>query len=451
MRYQLTFTPTGETGISDGRQTTMDIEPGRTVALDDVLRTWFGTGTSSVLGTLEIRPLTKSSSATSSAAVRGLQPFVTFASSRTFNVTTNGTFGQYIPAVPFANFISRATNAAASPALSLQQIAQSANFRTNLGLVEGSGTPASLLVSVYGDLGQKMTEFDVNLTGGQHLQLGSILAQKGLQVNDGRIEVRVTSPGGKVTAYASVLDNRTNDSLLVSPVALTGNGSTKFVLPGVAELSGGIPWQTDARIFNASAEPVRATVTFQSLNSTGDPQSATLDFAPNEVKKLDRVLLNMFGITNDGGALHISTTTAANLIATARTYRPDGNGGTFGQFIQAVTPNEAVSLGSRPLQLLQVEQSERLRSNLGLAEVTGQPALVEVTAIPPDSKVSPVLRIQLAPNQFRQLNSILQQMGLSDTHNARISVKVIQGQGRVTAYASVIDSLTADPTFVPAQ
>ena len=42
-------------------------------------------------------------------------------------------------------------------------------------------------------------------------------------------------------------------------------------------------------------------------------------------------------------------------------------------------------------------------------------------------------------------------MGLDDTHHARVTVKVTSGEGRVTAYASVIDALTADPTFVPAQ
>jgi hypothetical protein len=35
--------------------------------------------------------------------------------------------------------------------------------------------------------------------------------------------------------------------------------------------------------------------------------------------------------------------------------------------------------------------------------------------------------------------------------DARVAVPVISGQGRVTAYVSVIDSKTNDPTFVPAQ
>ena len=449
-RYQLTFTPTGENGLAGGKQATIDVEPSRTVAMDDVLRTWFGSGSASVLGTMEIRPLTKSSNATSSSAVKGLGNFVTFASSRTFNMTSNGTFGQHIPAIPFANFIARGGDPNKSTVLSLQQIAQSSSFRTNLGFVEGSGTPADLLVTVFGDDGKKMTDFTVALAGGQHLQMGSFLAQRGMTVKDGRIEVKVTSPGGKVTAYASVLDNKTNDSLLVTPIALTDVGVSKYVLPGVAELSGGIPWQTDMRLFNAGDAAVTATLTFQPLNST-TPQTAEVRLEAGEVRQLDRVLSTLFGVTNDGGALHITTVRNSNLIATARTYRPAADGGTFGQFISAVTADDAVGVGTRPLQLLQVEQSDRYRSNIGIAEVTGRAAMVEITVVPPDSKASATISVPMGPNQARQLNSILLQMGYPDTYNARVTVKVVEGQGKVTAYASVIDNTTADPTFVPAQ
>ena len=130
---------------------------------------------------------------------------------------------------------------------------------------------------------------------------------------------------------------------------------------------------------------------------------------------------------------------------------PAGDGANFGQFIQAVTPNEAIALGSRPLQILQVEESSRFRSNIGIAEVSGQSAKVELTVIPPDAKVSARIEVDMGPNQFRQLNSLLSSMGLTGTHNARVTVKVISGTGRVTAYAATIDAVTQDPTFIPAQ
>jgi uncharacterized repeat protein (TIGR01451 family) len=448
MKYQVTFTPTGEAGITQGKQTTVDIDPGRTIALDDVLESWFGSN--GATGTLEVRPLTATNTSPSAPLPNGLANILTFASSRTFNTTSNGTFGQYIPAIPFAAFVGRASDPSKSTILSLQQIAQSPAFRTNLGILEGSGDPASVLVSVFGDDGKKLTEFTQDLKGGQHIQLNSILAQKNVQVNDGRIEIKVVSPVGKVTAYASVLDNLTNDPLLVTPVAVNATAASKYVIPGVADLSNGIAnWQTDVRLFNPSANIVKATLTFYSQNG-GTPQSKDVTLAPNQVQTFDAALHQFFGLSNDGGALHITTTATTPLVATARTYNQTANG-TYGQFIPAVTANDAAALGTRPLQLLQIEESDRYRTNVGFAEVTGKSAKIEITAVPSDSKVAASTQIDLAPNQFIQYPQLLKSMGLTNMYNARVTVKVISGQGRVTAYASVIDSKTNDPTFVPAQ
>jgi len=441
MKYQLTFTPSGENGLANGKQTQLDVDPGRTVALDDVLKSWFSSGsTDGSTGTLEIRPLTTTAAKITSNAISGLANLVTFASSRTFNNATNGTYGQYIPAIPFANFIGKSAGT-----ITLQQIAQSAKYRTNLGIVEGSGQPVSLLISIFGSNGQKIKEFPLDLKGGQHTQLNSFLTTQGLSLEDARVEVKVASGSGRVTAYASVLDNETSDPLLVTPTLLTSNGSTKYVIPGVADLNA---WHSDVRIFNASSAKVDAELMF--VSQTGSVQKVPLTLNPNEVRQLDNLLQSTFGVTNDGGALHISTSAASNLIATARTYNLTTSG-TYGQFISAVTPNDAAALGTRPLQLLQIEESDRYRTNVGLAEVNGQPAKVEVTVVPPDSKVSAVVQLDLAANEFRQLNQILKQVGMENTYNARVSVQVISGTGKITAYASVIDQQTQDPTLLQAQ
>src|SRR5205085_3495971 len=160
---------------------------------DDVLKSWFGAAAAKAAtsGTLELRPLTSTTSSTSGAPFAGLQSLITFAASRTYNSTSNGTFGQYIPAIPFANFVAGASDPAKLSLLTLQQTAQSSAFHTNLGLVEGSGDPASVLVSVFGDNGHKLAEFAQALKGGQHLQLNSILDSKNITATDARFELRV--------------------------------------------------------------------------------------------------------------------------------------------------------------------------------------------------------------------------------------------------------------------
>jgi hypothetical protein len=233
-------------------------------------------------------------------------------------------------------------------------------------------------------------------------------------------------------------------------VTLSDAGNTKWVMPGVADLNNGFAnWQTDMRVFNGGETDVETTFTFYS-QSGGAPKTATFTIPAGQVRQFDRTLSTLFNTANDGGAVHLTTAATARLIATARTYNQT-TGGTYGQFISAVTPGEAAGTDTRPLQLLQVEESARFRSNIGLAEVSGNPVTVEIGVVPPDTTFAVFTQLTLAPNEFRQLGSLLRSVGLADTHNARVTVSVVGGNGRVAAYASVIDLQTNDPTYVPAQ
>jgi uncharacterized repeat protein (TIGR01451 family) len=441
-KVQLTFSA-GSATSQAVKQTTVSIDPGSTIAFDDIVRNWFGIGAMNDAsnGVLTVQPLDATGkpdlSVNKAAAV----------SSRTFNTSAAGTLGQFIPGVSIANFLSKLPGAVST--LALQQIAQTDTFHTNLGLVEATGKPASVLVSVFDGAGNKVLDLPVSLAAGEQRQLNGFLATNGITLTNGHIEVQATAGDGKVTAYASVIDNRTTDPLLVSGVPLGGVGATRYVIPGVASLDSGATWRSDVRVFNSSPSPQTATLT---LYPTGNPSASvtqSVTIQPGEVKALDDIVHSTFNLTNAGGALHVTTAVATPLVVTARTFN-DTAAGTLGQFLQAVTPADAVGTGERSLQLLQMEDSPRYRTNLGLAEVTGKAATAEITVILPDSKVAPKVSIPLAAFEYRQF-PIISSLGLGNVYNARISVKVIDGQGKVTAYGSVIDQKTQDPTFVPAQ
>ena len=68
----------------------------------------------------------------------------------------------------------------------------------------------------------------------------------------------------------------------------------------------------------------------------------------------------------------------------------------------------------------------------------------------PDSKVLPKVQFALNPFEFRQL-PILSSLGIGAFYNARMTVRVVSGEGKVTGYASVIDKTTGDPTYIQAQ
>ncbi|HEX7418604.1 MAG TPA: putative Ig domain-containing protein [Thermoanaerobaculia bacterium] len=447
MRYLLNFTPTATDGTQTGNTTTIQVDPGATTALDDLLTSFFGTASDgSSTGMLEIRPLTTTSSSSLFSSVPS-SALATIASSRTYNVTSAGTFGQFIPAIPFSQFVGQGS------VLSLQQIAQSANFRTNFGLLEAAGEPAAVLIHVFDKSGNRIADIPESLLPSEHLALNGLLAANNITLDDGRVEVEVVSATGKVSAYASVLDNRTNDPLLVSPVLKGSVSSNRYVIPGVAYTNSIANWRTDARLYNSASSSVTATLTY--YPQVGDltaPITRSTTIAPGETKDLDNILNTTFGVTatNAGGSVLITTAAASNIIASARTYAAVANGGTIGQFVPAVTPTDSVGAGDRSLQLLQLEQSDAFRTNIGLAETTGNAVTYEVSLVLPDSKVTPVISDSLGPNQFVQLS--LAAFGLTDPiYNARVSVRVVDGSGKVTAYGSLVDNVSQDPTYVPAQ
>jgi hypothetical protein len=261
--------------------------------------------------------------------------------------------------------------------------------------------------------------------------------------------VSVTSDSGRVTAYASVLDNTTTDPLLVFPVDPSTIAARRFVVPGVAEFDNGFSnFHTDMRVFNAGATDANATINFSGSVSLPAVQRT---IPAGQVLAVDNVLPTLWNASG-GGAVNITTDSDAQLVVTARTYsRDSSSGGTFGQFIPGVTASDAVGVGDRTLQVVQLEQSPQFRSNLGLVEVTGNPVTVEILGYSPDSKVAATVQKTLNGGEFSQLGSIFTTMGFGDTYNGRITVRAIGGTGRVAAYGSVVDARTADPTYVPAQ
>lgn len=453
VKYQINYAPSRTDATQTGRSTTLEVGPGQTAALNDIVRDFFGIGTTDNpadqgAGALEIRPLNTSA----------LQ---SFASSRTFTFNAKGTFGQFIAAIPFSQF---ATNAAFVPIpgvpsigaskLSLQQIAQSARFRTNFGIVEGSGTPATGNIKIYNDAGQLLKTVPYSLLPGEHQQLNTFLSTQGIALDDGRIEVTVDSQTGAVTAYASVLDNTTNDPLAVTPVDTTNVSATRFVLPGMAALGGTNNFHSDVRLFNGGASAVTVTPTFYPQGPNTTPkQIASFTINAGEVKAFDDIVVSQFGLNGVGGSIVFTTPSPSSLVASGRTFTIDSSGGTFGQFIPGVTPTDGIGVGDRPLQVLQLEQSPNFRANVGLAELTGNPVDLKVTAYIPDAKASPFLLVHLEPNEFRQIGSVLANIGseLSTAYNGRVSIEVTGGSGRVAAYGSVIDNASLDPTYVPAQ
>ncbi|HEX8618153.1 MAG TPA: hypothetical protein VF911_11255, partial [Thermoanaerobaculia bacterium] len=443
VKYQITLTPTQTNALVSSKITQITVDGNQTIALNDIVKNFFGYGATPNpadvgFGSLEIRPLNTSSTAT-------------YASSRTYASTANGTFGQFVAAMPFTKFATKrvsgvpipgAPQTPGSPVISLQQVAQSVKFRTNLGIVEGAGEAATGRIRIFNALGTMLKEVPYSLQPGEHKQMNRFISDPNLggiaNLEDGRIEITVDSPTGAVTAYASVLDNVTTDPLAVMPVDVSKVSATRYIVPGMAELPNRVNnFHSDLRVFNGGTTDVPLTLTFYPLGGGAPVAAQPRTVRAGEMLVLDNVLPTLFNATNTGGSVVITTPAPSSLVATGRTYTAVDGGGSYGQFIPGVTAAEGTGVGERPLQLMQLEESAGFRSNIGLAELTGNSATVRLKLHLPDTKTTAVTEVVLAPNEFRQFAAVAGLNPGKQTYNARLEVEVIGGNGRVTAYGSV--------------
>jgi hypothetical protein len=256
-RVQLIYTAAGST---TSQQTTMLIPPGQTVALDDILARWFGAdATAGATGILEVRPLDTAGSGR------------VVASSRLYNMTDKGSYGQFVPAIPFSRFASL------TQPQSLIAVAQSSAFRTNFGLVNDN-VPSAVALTAFSGAGEKLFETTMNLGAGEQKQLGAIFAAHGIATDDARVELRVLTSGARVFSYASMVDNATGDPSFVMPSTAT-TAATRLTVPGIGDLAAADGrWQSDVRLYNGGDAEANVSLAFyrQGESQPADVRNITL-------------------------------------------------------------------------------------------------------------------------------------------------------------------------------
>jgi hypothetical protein len=137
-----------------------------------------------------------------------------FTTSRTYNDSAGGTFGQYI-----AGELEEDALQAGQEAI-LIQLSQSATsgtgFRTNLGFVNTTDLTVWVRMDAYYASGLLLGSKNKKLLPYGHHQVNEVFKQWGnLNVEDGYIIVSTATSGGAFFAYASVVDNMTDDPVYV--------------------------------------------------------------------------------------------------------------------------------------------------------------------------------------------------------------------------------------------
>lgn len=362
-------------------------------------------------------------------------------SSRTFTTGTTGTYGQAVPSVT-------------SDALPAQQvltgIESDGDYRTNVGLVNRSGAPVTATLALYnvnnGWLGS--TTVTVAANNFQQTSLTSLWPSLNGASYDRLTMVITSSSANALSAYASVVDNRTQDPVYIQAMPLQVNGSALF-LPAVGRAPGanGTYWRSDVTLFNPRSGAV--TLYLRYLAGGADNRNAptrAYTLAAGHTLVI-RDVLNDFGLASGTGALQVFWLDGGSgPVMTSRTYTSVAGGGTFGQSIDPVAAQgyDSIVPGLRSDASFRsnvgLVNSGDAATNVGVALLssTGQQLGGAIVTLQPKSQMQTSLAALFPNVNVQSLGSFTLQAHTNDA-------------ATLSAYGSIVDNGSGDPVFFAGQ
>jgi hypothetical protein len=325
---------------------------------------------------------------------------------------------------------------------------ESPDFRTNIGLTNLGDSDADVEIEFFNVDGSSLGTSTITVPAGQGMQKNRMIRDFTTSVVRGaRATIRVPTVDGRIMAYASVIDNRSNDPTYVEPIV--NSFQQDLNLPATAKIRGAnsTNWVTDIVVTNVETAAVTAVVErWQRNHSGGDPETADLVLAPGESLVVGDVLKTLFAAD---GAAALTIRGSRGLMAVGRTFN-DTQTGSFGHTLPGldVTGDELLRPGQIG-HLLQLEESgaEGRRTNIGLVNTTVLPLEVELTFFNQAGSILGVITHDLPANGFIQLDRILRSVSSSHQHNARVETRLLSPTGGVVVYATSIDNRTGDPVM----
>jgi photosystem II stability/assembly factor-like uncharacterized protein len=224
------------------------------------------------------------------------------------------------------------------------------------------------------------------------------------------------------------------------------------LLPASAHSSGanGSFYTTNVAVANVGSAPASFTMKFLGHDqdgSAGPEQTFNLE-SGRSVTYFD-VLGTVFGQISSFGAIRItSDSPALDIVSVTST---PGFDGTLSQTIPAVFSSDLIPAGSSR-SILYIRQGDGFRSNLVLASNADIPTTVDVSLISPEGVTLATKAYSVPPKGMTQIGRVVRDMGVPGAiTGARLVLSSSTPGAAFTAFVSVIDEVTNDPTTVEAR
>jgi hypothetical protein len=237
---------------------------------------------------------------------------------------------------------------------------------------------------------------------------------------------------------------------LVADIPAEPELDTFYFVPGVAR-AGGVGdsyFVTDLDVQNAG--DMMASYQFLWLprdeDNSAPVASETFMLAPGSAARYTDLLGGVFGVQDGTDALGAVAvlSDSENLLGFARTFNQDETG-TFGQALPMVASADLIMTGEKK-RILFFTQNDDYRSNIGILNGTGAPMTIMWERFTADGTMVDAASAELPPWGNVQLNAVF--AGEAPVEGAYIDVWTETEGAAFTAYGSVLDNMTDDPTTV---
>lgn len=346
----------------------------------------------------------------------------------TWNDSPNGRFGQRIPGF-------RSNGATGSRWLA--GLRHDELYRTNIGLVETSGQPREVTLTLFDAEGLQGISVPLQLRPWEASQQ-TIESMFGGSIPSGS-SVRVDAQAD-VIAWTSRVDQRTGDASFSYATPLGSEGDASFTygadVVGSAPGAEGSNWKTNLTLTNPGDATAHVRLTYL---GGAEAESAEIEIAARATYVAD----DLFGLLFP----HLGATTgpmriisSAPLSGSLRIYN-DTSGGTWGQSVPLRELRRGAS--ELPGEIFLVGGSEEQRVNVGIVETSGRAADAQIRVLDQRGELLTILPVRLEPLGSFTMLAALETLGVSGP--ARLEIAAPAG---VTAWASVVENRTGDAIFL---
>jgi PKD repeat protein len=385
---------------------------------------------------------------------------------RSYNVSSNGKYGQGVPGMG-----GKLTIARGDGEVYLIGLREDYKFRSNLFFQEVDGEWVTVEIEVFDENGDLLRRQNLDVEA--HSNKLRSLRTLGAAGNDSVfVTVRVVGGDGRLHVISSVVDQVTGDPTTGDPIHLDqaflkngddpkANGESHHLVAVVAHTKGAANsvWGTRFVISSPNGtddQTVRVVYVpeYDRTGVVGDQIERSMLIGGGEQLVWEDVLIDLFSLpatAKTQGALHVYSPEA--LLITSRTYNEfAGGGGSLGQLIKALGADDLIDPDHRGT-IFGMSHTPEARTNFGIAAFSDEDTEVELrffSNFPAFRPLGTITRTVDAQSHL-QIGKVFEELGLS---NARLpsvsaSVKVKKG-GAAYVYASSVDNASGDPTTIEA-